>query len=311
MQRIKPKDSRLSSVVAFSADISFGILISIVWLILTQHAYAIPETVPRDVLTLRPDGYVYADHPGVFDDAEGEGITIEAWIYLTERPEDWNYASANSREGQWIIFAKPSSYFVTITGRDLGSGLDLRDPEGTTYVDFGVQRLDGGGMHSGIWGHEIPPRDFPLRRWAHIAYQISEKGNHTKTMSYYDGIGGGGSFDSAIGRTDAPLLIGGSGRVTLKNGRYWGREYGSMKGYIDEVRVSKGFRYGDVPRRTIRPKRGLRADGRTIALWRFEEGPGATRYADSSGNGYTLRAGGSLAVEARDKLATTWGSLKR
>ncbi len=88
MQRIKPKDSRLSSVVAFSADISFGILISIVWLILTQHAYAIPETVPRDVLTLRPDGYVYADHPGVFDDAEGEGITIEAWIYLTERPQD-------------------------------------------------------------------------------------------------------------------------------------------------------------------------------------------------------------------------------
>ena len=64
MQRIKPKDSRLSSVVAFSADISFGILISIVWLILTQHAYAIPETVPRDVLTLHPDGYVYADPPG-------------------------------------------------------------------------------------------------------------------------------------------------------------------------------------------------------------------------------------------------------
>lgn len=272
---------------------------------------ALPNAVPRDVLKLRPDGYVYADHPGVFDDAEGEGITIEAWIYLTDRPEDWDRPAANFREGQWIIFAKPGSYFVTISGRDLGSGIRRGDPEGTSYIDFGVQRRRGSSLSSGIWGRVIPSHDFPLRRWVHIAYQISVKGNHSDTISYYGGRSGGGRYDSAISRTDAPLLIGGSERAAPTNGWKWESEYGSMKGYIDEVRVSEGFRYGKVPRRTIRPKRGLRADGRTIALWRFEEGRGATRYADSSGNGYTLRTGGSLAVEARDKLATTWGSLKR
>lgn len=71
----------------------------------------------------------------------------------------------------------------------------------------------------------------------------------------------------------------------------------SMIGYIDEVHVSRGWRY---PKRgEIQPKRHFLADERTIALWRFEEGPGAPLYSDSSGNGYTLVAGGSLAVHPR------------
>ncbi len=312
MQRINSAYTQTASIKRFRTLGPFWTLALIASILVVPKVSALPEAVPRDVLKLRPDGYVYADYPGVFDDAEGEGITIEAWIYLTERPGDWDRPAANFREGQWIIFAKPSSYFVTITGRDLGSGIRRGDQESTTYVDFGVQRQRGSGLSTGIWGRVIPPNEFSLRRWVHIAYQISVKANHTITISYYDGRSrGSGRFDSAISRTDAPLLIGGSERATLKNSWKWESEYGSMKGYIDEVRVSKGFRYGEVPRRTIRPKRGLRADGRTIALWRFEEGRGATRYADSSGNGYTLRAGGSLAVEARDKLATTWGSMKR
>ena len=304
MQKIKPKTTRSLSVIAFSTDISSGILISIVWLILTQQAYAIPETVPRDVLTLRPDGYVYADYPGVFDDAEGEGITIEAWIYLTERPKD---GDSHDPERRWLIFAKPFSYFAAIVGRDLGCDVGRRDPEGTVYIHFGVQRRHENGLSSGISSRIILPHDFELKRWVHIAYQIAVKGNNTQLISYYDGRWGGGSFGSAMGRTDEPLLIGGPKRI----GQYWGTEYGFMKGYIDDVRVSKGFRYSRELGNRIRPKRRLRADERTIALWRFEEGAGATRYADSSGNGYTLRAGGSLAVEARDKLAITWGSLKR
>lgn len=308
MQRITLANTQQAGIMRFKTAYLFCALTLIALISVVPRVVALPETVPRDVLTLRPDGYVYADYPGVFDDAEGEGITIEAWIYLTERPQDGDY---HDPERRWIIFAKRSSYFVTITGRDLGSGLDRRDPEGTTYVDFGVQRRRGSSLSSGIWGRIIPPHDFPLKRWAHIAFQISVNGNHTDTISYYDGRSGGGRYDSAISRTDAPLLIGGSERYTLKNRWKRGSEDGSMKGYIDEVRVSKGFRYGKVPRRIIRPKRGLRADGRTIALWRFEEGHGATHFADSSGNSHTLRAGGSLAVEARDKLATTWGNIKR
>ncbi|MDE0506485.1 MAG: hypothetical protein OXI86_20620 [Candidatus Poribacteria bacterium] len=305
MQRIKPKNSRLSSAIAFGTDILSGILTSIVWLILAQHAYARPEKVPRDVLKLRADGYVYADYPGVFDDAEGEGITIEAWIYLTEPPQDGDY---HDSERRWIIFAKPFSYFATIAGRYLGSDLDRRDPEGTLYIRFGVQqRRRAGGLSTASSGWSILPHEFELKRWVHVAYQIAVKENHTDTISYYDGDRGGHGFGSAMRRTDAPLLIGGTKRI----GRFWGTEYGSMKGYIDDVRVSKGFRYSREPGNRIRPKRRLQADERTIALWRLEEGPGATRYGDSSGNGYTLRAGGSLAVEAGGKLATSWGSLKR
>ena len=279
----------------------------ICWGLIIQPAFAVPEGVPSDVIKAQRDGYLYADYPGVFDDAEGKGITVEAWIYLTDKPKDWNSA-ANSREGRWIIFVKPGSYFVTINGRDLSFDIDPIEPEGTAYVNFGVQALVDGGMGAGISGRVIPPHDFPLQRWVHIVYQIFVKGNRTKVIWYYDGDWGGFTFSSAMSRTDAPLLIGGTNRNASWG---WTSRHGSMKGYIDEFRVSKGFRYDEVRGRKIRPKRRLRADRRTIALWRFEEGPGATRYADSSGNGYTLRAGGSLAVEPRGKLVTTWGSLKR
>ena len=302
MQGITLANTQSAGIMRFRTVYSFCALTLIALLFVVPKVVALPEKVPRDVLTLRPDGYVYADYPGVFDDAEGKGITVEAWIYLTDKPKDWNFA-ANSHEGRWIIFAKPGSYFVSVTGRDLGSGIRRGDPEGATYIVYGVQS----GMSTGIFGPEIPPHDFPLKRWVHIAYQISVKGNRMKVIWYYDGDGGGFTFSSAMNRTDAPLLIGG----TKRNGWGWGSGYGSMKGYIDEVRVSKGFRYGEVGGRKIRPKRGLRADGRTIALWRFEEGPGAAMYRDSSGNGYHLFPGGSLAVEPEDKLATTWGSLKR
>ena len=297
MQGITLANTQSAGIMRFRTVYSFCALTLIALLFVVPKVVALPEKVPRDVLTLRPDGYVYADYPGVFDDAEGEGITVEAWIYLTGRPKDGDRYDS---ERQWIIFAKPSSYFVSVTGRYLGSGIRRGDPEGTTYIEYGVQS----GMSTGIFGPEIPPHDFPLKRWVHIAYQISVKGNRMKVIWYYDGDWGGFTFSSAMNRTDAPLLIGG----TKRNGWGWGYRFGSMKGYIDEVRISKGFRYGEAE---IRPRRRLRLDVQTIALWHFDEGPGAAMYRDSSGNGYHLFPGGSLAVEPEDKLATTWGSLKR
>ena len=305
MQRINPAYTQSASIMRFKTAYPSWALILIASILVVPKVVALPEKVPSDVLELRPGGYVYADYPGVFDDAEGDGITVEAWIYLTERPQDGDY---HDPERRWIIFAKPFSYFVTITGRDLGPGPERLAPEGTTYIYFGVQRLLGGGdLSSGISGRVIPPHDFPLKRWVHIAYQIAVKGNSTQENSYYDGGGSGGIFGHAMGRTDAQLLIGG----TKRNG--WGWGYGSMKGYIDEVRVSKGFRYGKEPGKKIRPEKRFREDGRTIALWHFDEGPGSRIYRDSSGNDYHLFPGGSLAtaVRSRGKLATTWGSLKR
>ena len=291
---------------------SFSIVVLIVALIFVQYVIAQHELVPPDVLEVRPGGYVYADYPGVFDNFEGDGITIEAWIYLMARPEDGAYTLPEVREGQWIIFAKPASYYVVIRGRNLLSALETHDPEGSSFVHFATagQPTAKGVPGGGGTIVRLLPEEYPLSLWVHIAYQIGGSKHETNRMYYFDRkYFGKGHKSTAIGRTPAPLLIGGTPLVKFKEGAEWGDKYESMSGYIDEVRVSEGWRYGEG--KVIQPKRHFSVDVQTIALWRFAEGPGATAYRDSSGNGYTLAAGGSLSVHPRDKVATTWGRIKR
>ena len=274
----------------------------ICWLVLVHHGFAVPERIPPDVFKAQRDGYLYADYPGVFDDIE-DGITIEAWIYLNEPPGDRERDL--DRNGNWLIFGKPGSYFVNISGRNLDEERDHR--EGSAIISFGIEsQPDGDSWGYSSFGSGIPPESH-LQRWIHIAFQISNTKDGIHYMPFYDlKWAGRGSFPRTMGHIVSPLIIGGADPDTAYGG--WKR-FESMKGYIDEVRVSNGMRYGRGGK--IGAKRPLQLDARTIALWQFKEGAGATRYADSSGNGYTLRAGGSLAVEARDKLATTWGRMKR
>ena len=287
----------------------------ICWGLIVQQAFAVPEVVPPDVFKAQPDGYLYADYPGVFDDAEGEGITIEAWIYLTDRPKDGNYRFTS--EGRWIVLGKPGSYHVAITGRDLGSPAERDAPEGFTRINFAIERARENSWGAASTGLPIVPEDFPLRRWVHFAHQIvvNQDDIHNilfyGTVPSYDGKNWSGDRRRLMGRSNTPLVIGGPAPVTLNNRWEWDQRFESMKGYIDEVRISKGASYGDEIGAEIHPRRRFRADGRTIALWHFDEGPGAHFYRDSSGNDYHLFPGGSLAVESHGKLATTWGSLKR
>ena len=70
-------------------------------LLVAQHAFALPEEVPPDVFEAQPDGYLYADYPGIFDDVASVdigrriGVTVEAWIYLIDRPKDGFYGHPN------------------------------------------------------------------------------------------------------------------------------------------------------------------------------------------------------------------------
>lgn len=286
------------------------ILILTVWAFALPRGFAQPEEVPADALKLKPGGYVYADYPGVFDDVEGDGITVEAWIYLTGKPEDGDHAL--SSVGQWIIFAKPGSYYVSISGMHVPQrGAIL--PDGSTWLNFGIGvQPDSFGWTWDDWGESIPPEDYPRSRWVHLAQQIVERNDEAHAYHYFERvlISQSGPLEP-VGRTSAPFLIGGTPIVKFAEGSEWGRLYESMLGYVDEVRVSKGFRYGTERGNRIQPERKFRADGKTVALWRFEEGPAATLYRDSSGNGYTLFPGGSLSVSPRGKLTTTWGALKR
>ena len=259
------------------------------------------------MLEARPGGYVYADYPDVFDAIEGDGITIEAWIYLIERPGVG--AGGFHSNGNWLIVDKPGSYYVYISGR-IPHVWHRAFPKGTTLLSFGLLRQPKPGWDRFVSVAMIPPEEFPLARWVHVAFQIVGEKHNTRRIGFYDRTRiSAGPLGDVIGRTEAPLLIGGPKLVTFENARPWGREFESMKGYIDEVRVSEGWRYAEGAE--IQQKRRFRADAKTIALWRFEERPGAPFYADSSGNDYTLVAGGSLAVHPHGKLATTWGSLKR
>ena len=89
-----------------------------------------------------------------------------------------------------------------------------------------------------------------------------------------------------IAFADTPFLVGGFMYIQMPWGE-WGHLFDTMEGYIDEVHISRGLRYGR-NRERIRPSRNFRRDDSTIALWRFEEGPGAPIYRDSSGNGHHL-----------------------
>ena len=279
------------------------------WLFIVYQGFAVPERIPPDVFEAQRDGYLYADFPGVFDDPEGEGITVEAWIYLTDRPKDGDYSDTS--DGHWLILAKPGSYYVAIMGRDVGLPIHHQSPEDSAFIEFAIEQVTANDWLRQITEHGIAPDDFPLRRWVHFAHQIVVNQDGIHNIPFYDRINTDGNRGRDMGRTDAPVVIGGPKPVTLNNRWEWDKRFESMKGYIDEVRISKGAAFGDKIGARIRPERRFRANRHTIALWHFDEGPGATRYADSSGNGYTLRAGGSLAVDSRGKLATTWGSLKR
>ncbi len=297
----------------FNAVSSFSIATIFLSFLISLHAFSHSEAVPPDVLELLPKGYVYADYPGVFDDVEGDGLTFETWIYLTTRPKE--RPNGLVPDGQWLIFAKPGSYYATVSARTLTDGFDRTRPEGTAWAQFGISRRWQHGWSTAFVKHEISFGDFPIARWVHIAYQVAEAPPNTHWTQFFDRqhIAHDRS-KGPIGYRESPLLIGGIKHVPFENETRWfGPEnFESVKGYIDEFRISKGLRYAKVG--NIRPRRRFRADASTIALWHFDEGPFAPRYADSSGNGYTLVAGGSLAGQAvnpRGKLATAWGSLKQ
>ena len=130
----------------FNAVSSFSIATLFLSFLISPHAFSQPEEVPPDVLELLPKGYVYADYPGVFDNVTSVGIdrrmglTVEAWIYLIDRPKDGFYSYRPTREGQWPIFAKPGSYYVLLRGKNLDRGIEEADPDGTANLEFFLNR---------------------------------------------------------------------------------------------------------------------------------------------------------------------------
>ena len=280
-------------------------LISIMWF--ASHAHAVPYHIPPDVFEAKPSGYLYADYPGVFDDFEPDGLTIEAWVYFDNHPGDHD-----GEEGAyWFVLGKPGSYFFTLKGRVRTNDGDMDWPNGTVWVEFRreLQHDDPRRRAWGIARRRIERDVFPRRSWIHLGIQIMPPATEFRNNWFFDKLlfATSGTAD-AIARVDTPFLVGGFMYIQMPWGE-WGHLFENMEGYIDEVHVSRGLRYGR-NREQSRPPRHFRRDDSTIALWRFAEGPGATIYRDSSENGYHLVPGGSLAVGSHGMITTLWGNIK-
>lgn len=245
---------------------------------------------PDSVLVLNPGDYCVANYPEAFNAFTKEGITIELWFYLSDIP------LKNSE--RWVLFYKPNGFYALLLGRD-PEPLFIDEPKGTVYMSItamGGRDLAGCGS---IYCWEPAHKDYPLKRWTYLAFQV----RGTEVVEESSVVNGVNLNDGScwLGRppsnTPDPLFIGGR------------PGYESLIGWIDEVRISKGWRF-EIPA-NFEPKRRFTNDKMTLALWHFDEGIGASRFKDSSGNGYTLVSAKDLMVKQDRVLTVTWGELKR
>jgi hypothetical protein len=243
---------------------------------------------PAGVLELKEGGYVFADYPEVFD-GFGDGFTIELWFYLTDYPKDPNE--------QWILIDKPQSYLIRVVGKR--PQLPPDPPEIICGLEYGIYY-----DKNSIGVSYITLAKDRINNWVHFAFMMRGTRPTVSETDFLDGknLGLGvsslpPSFVGGFAASSDPLFIGG------REGRT------SIKGWIDEVRISKGWRY--TPFQDFEPQQRFETDQQTIALWHFDEGPEAHSYKDSSGNGYTLYAGGTFSVNIKGKSTTTWGMIKR
>ena len=243
---------------------------------LSAKALPPPSPAGGGMLSLDEKHDFVATTKAWFPNKQFKGLTAEAWIYFEEPPQ--------------------FSTFWTIIGQEGRFGLVLHGNTGALGVWGYHEGADSGLLAGGTL--------VPKGEWVHVTaiYDASAgKGFNGK----------GGNWCCPGGRlikSDKRLRIGGIVSQDLGRHHFVGDNV-KVRGYIDEVRISNIVRYVG-PEWEV-PKHRFKLDKHTISLWHFDEAPGAKRFKDTSGNGYDLWRSGVLAVEARGKLATTWGQLKR
>jgi len=211
-----------------------------------------------------------------FPDEQFEGLTVEAWVYFEELP---------TPETFWSIIGQEGRFNLIIHGNDGSLGA-------WGYAEGAAGSLTTGGF------------DLLKKEWMHVT-AIYDAGAGM-------GLNGeGGNWCCPRGhliKSNKPLRIGGI-IPQDKNRSHFVGENVKLRGYIDEVRISKVVRYVG-PKWDV-PNGKFEVDRHTISLWHFDEAPGANLFKDATLYGYDLWRSGVLAVETHGKLTTTWGELKR
>ncbi len=233
-------------------------------------------------------------------------FTVEAWVYPTTPPDKNTTAMILSQQVRMRVVSYANEGY-----RKLKKAIDWRRGDLLLIVD-------GYAPFAGRIG-TVPffPITISPNQWYHIVYQAKGKQTTTIVNSLTQTLPQGTiiAHDLSTLRHPKDFTLGGFGKkIELPNvpNYFWG----SFTGYIDEVRVSTVARY-DVAKKAFAPHGRFKADAKTVALWHFDEPGGMRRFSDASGNAYHLVGKGDaktslpLAVEAQQKLTTTWGQLKK
>jgi hypothetical protein len=140
-----------------------------------------------------------------------------------------------------------------------------------------------------IWSDTAPPIDLSYNvdlavGWHHVAavFDNETTGGQDLRALYLDGsqVASNDQYDWDLGIPDSTSDLDIGGYPAYPVVLY------PVAGWIEEMRFSDIVRYSG-PSYTV-PTESFVTDANTRALWHFDEAPGSTIFADSSGNGNTL-----------------------
>lgn len=199
-------------------------------------------------------------------------FSIEAWIYPLANQD--------------MVIAADSSYYLEIKAQTATSplGVVFAVSISNGYFSFPTPIFFAGNATS-----------IKLNQWNHVIGMVD---NTTKNL-----------FVAINGELSGPTTFTGNVDTSWPQTFSVGNSYPSAPGNfpfigrIDEVRLSSVVRYNA----NFAPSLVLAPDAYTVGLWHFDEAAGATSFADSSGNAYTLTGLSGAATIAGTRLDSTAG----
>ena len=287
-------------------------LICLVWLTLIPLSIkALPPPSPAGGNYLVLDGvddYAVLDFEafGILLPEGTDEFTIEAWIYPTTAPAENVTAMILSQQVRMRVASDENKGY-----QEIKKSIDWRSGDLLLIADAHVDGWGGGAVTP------FMPITLALNQWHHIAFQAKREETITIVNDLSTTLLQGTTIGRDLSKFWRPkgFTVGGFGeKIELPNVQnyFWG----SFSGYIDEVRISTVARY-DVSKNSFAANKKFKNDGKTVALWHFDEPGGIRNFSDASGNAYHLvgkngaKTSIPLAVKPAGKLATTWGKLKQ
>ena len=278
-------------------------------ILIPLSAKAFPPASPAGGNYLVLDGvddYAVLDFKtfGVLFPKDTDEFTVEAWVYPTTPPAENIYAMLLSQQIEMRAVSDNEGW------EDIKKRIKWQ--KGDLFLII-QGHITVGGRPGGTGFHPIA---LSPNQWSHIAYQAKGGQRATIVNDIAKPVPQGVMLAHDLSHFKYPkdFTLGGFGKkIKRPRGDYF---WGSFAGYIDEVRISTVARY-DVGKQGFTPRNKFKTDGKTIALWHFDEPSGNQKFSDASGNAYHLEGVGGaktsipLTVEASGKLTTTWGRLKR